>query len=321
MNGQDLHSINQQDSVFGRPLTSDPSSLVHDPTALHPLALSHHHISIGAGAGIGYPDYLSESLKSTNDALHDVRLPSNNSSRTFCERSASQSPRTTGQEGEEAAQLLRDGSLQEPATGTMLLQEEMSVAYDEAGNVLHHHMPAIGHGQSMGNGSGPYGFPHEPTADLDQAYQASPFAFQYDPSAEEYGRAAPMYAGGHSYDMAYMQHMAHMSAHIEDQTAQNASTMSHHIPLGKRRPRTIMISGEDSSEKMYASTELLQHHQGPSAYEDRSMVAHHHEASCYHEPHNDMPHDPQHEMHHEMHHDPKAYPMAMHPSRYYYPVC
>jgi hypothetical protein len=185
---------------------------------------------------------LTESMSLPNLAsLHDdSKLPSNNSSRTFCDRPPA-SPDATKQPNE-------------PPSVT-------------------------------------YGFATDAnTATLDpSAYHASPFNFHYDGTPDDYMRYRPdlhpVYSGL-PYDMSYMQHLAHLSAHVDDSNAAAVAAAAvlsqHHInsaipapedhqhyvpqpsqqqpsqssqqqqpynlPIGKRRPRSIMISGEPSAD-------------------------------------------------------------------------
>ena len=151
----------------------------------------------------------------------EERIQSNNSSRTFCERSAD-SP------------LVKDSN-------------DASVASRPEMNTFDVHNTSF--------------FQNET---LDQGYQA-PFGFHYEGNQDDYMRYRPdnhsLYNSS-NYDLSYMHQMTQLSSHMNDNQQQHCT-----IPIGKRRPRTIMISGDanDLSSKIFDPTESFD----PSNYTTR----------------------------------------------------
>jgi hypothetical protein len=138
-------------------------------------------------------------------------MPSNNSSRTFCDHQAS--PR------QEIPKVADDTQF----------EENMGVSYP---------------------------FPHDTS--LDHGYPTFPFPYEgANDDFSRYRAAHPgMYSAQPNYDMSYMQQLTQLSSRLED--PQNGLSNQPHcaIPLGKRRPRAIMISNETNtmSPKMYSNS-------------------------------------------------------------------
>ena len=155
-----------------------------------------------------FQDYLTDSLKKDSEP----GLPSNNSSRTFFEKSNPGSP------------------MPSKSLSQNLLSADCIPPY-------------------ASNGTHPYDFQPDAQQVQEQPYHVSPFNFNYDGTQEDYLRyRAENYTNNHPYDMSYMQHLSQLSSHWEDLNPQHCN-----IPIGKRRPRSIMISGENTEKlrKMY----------------------------------------------------------------------
>ena len=158
-----------------------------------------------------FQDYLTDSLKPVVKKESEPGLPSNNSSRTFFEKSNPGSP------------------LPSKSLSHSLLSADCMPPY-------------------VSNGNHPYDFQSDTSPVQEQPYQISPFNFHYDGAQEEYLRYRSGNYGNTPYDMSYMQNMSHLSSHWDDLNPQHCN-----IPIGKRRPRSIMISGENTEKlrKMY----------------------------------------------------------------------
>lgn len=154
-----------------------------------------------------FQDYLTDSLKTRKRQESDPVLPSNNSSRTFFEKSNPGSP---------------------------LPSKKLSINLLSADG-----MP------SYVSDANPYDF-HASTQE--QPYNISPFNFHYDGTQEDYLKYRSENYTNNSYDMSYMQQLTRLSSHWDELNPQHCN-----IPIGRRRPRPIMISGENTEKlrKMY----------------------------------------------------------------------
>lgn len=97
--------------------------------------------------------------------------------------------------------------------------------------------------------SHPYDFPSTDTTQTQQhPYHVSPFNFHYDGSQEDYLRYRSGNYTNNAFDLSYMQQLTRLSSHWDELNPQHCN-----IPIGKRRPRPIMISGENTEKlrKMY----------------------------------------------------------------------
>lgn len=158
-----------------------------------------------------FQDYLTDSFKPQKRKESDPGMPSNNSSRTFFEKSNPGSP-------------LPSKSLSRPLLTADCMPQYVSDAH-------------------------PYDFHNADASQAqEQPYHVSPFNFNYDGTQEEYLRYRSGNFPNNPFDMSYMQHLTQLSSHWEELNPQHCN-----IPIGKRRPRPIMISGENTEKlrKMY----------------------------------------------------------------------